>query len=115
VKYGHDDEGKRCINTSKALNFKSMSTAEIARSKEHCLKSRSEALQQRSISVVCSQSRSMAISAIRSVGTYSEHFIAGRFQVSIERAASVLDSIAPLTYDQQEDSQNGEEFSCLTP
>jgi hypothetical protein len=34
------------------------------------------------------------------------------FQVSIERAASVLDSIATLTYDQQEDSQNREEFAC---
>jgi hypothetical protein len=28
------------------------------------------------------------------------------FQVSIERAASVLDSIATLTYDQQEDTHN---------
>ena len=34
------------------------------------------------------------------------------FQVSIERAASVLGSITTLTYDQQENSQNREEFAC---
>jgi coenzyme F420-reducing hydrogenase alpha subunit len=33
------------------------------------------------------------------------------FQVSIERAASVLDSIATLNYDQQEDTENGEKFA----
>jgi hypothetical protein len=33
------------------------------------------------------------------------------FQVSIERAASVLDEIAALNYDQQEDTGNGEKFA----
>jgi coenzyme F420-reducing hydrogenase alpha subunit len=33
------------------------------------------------------------------------------FQVSIERAASLLDSIATLNYDQQEDTENREKFA----
>jgi len=33
------------------------------------------------------------------------------FQVSIERAASVLDAIATLNYDQQEDTGNREQFA----
>jgi hypothetical protein len=33
------------------------------------------------------------------------------FQVSIERAASVLDGIAAFYYDQQEDTENREKFA----
>jgi hypothetical protein len=33
------------------------------------------------------------------------------FQVSIERAASVLDGIATLNYDQEEDTGNREKFA----
>src|ERR671931_572770 len=65
---------ERCINTSNSPHLKSTSKAENAKSREHYPKSRSEVLPQRSIRVLCSQSRSMAISAIRSTGTCSITF-----------------------------------------
>jgi hypothetical protein len=71
LKYGDGDREEAMHKTSKSLNLKSTSRAKSARSREHYPKSRSEALPQRSISVVCSQSRSMAISAKRSAGICS--------------------------------------------
>jgi hypothetical protein len=54
----------------------------------------------------------MAIYAIRSAETYSDNIsLLAEFQVSIERAASVLDSIATLNYEQQEDAENWEKFA----
>jgi hypothetical protein len=97
------DEGKRCINTSKALNLKSTSTAESA-SNEHYLKSKSEAALDRCRVLAEQIDGDLRNKKCRHL--FNNISLLAEFQVSIERAASVLDSIATLTYDQQEDSQN---------
>jgi hypothetical protein len=58
-------------------------------------------LRKRSIGVVFSQTGSIAISAIRSSSNLVNNpSLLAEFQVSTERAASVLDGIAALNYDQ---------------
>jgi pyruvate carboxylase len=42
---------------------------------------------------------------------FNDIALLAEFQVSIERAASVLDSIATFNYDQQEDTENREKFA----
>ena len=42
---------------------------------------------------------------------FNNSALLAEFQVSIERAASVLDAIATLNYDQQEDTGNREQFA----
>jgi hypothetical protein len=79
----------------------STSRAESARSREHYPKSRSEALQQRSISVVLAEHIDGNLRNKKLGHLFNNISLLAEFQVSIERAASVLDGIAALNYDRK--------------